>query len=87
MKNGLKIDEATYVMSSLYTAEVIRSKSRKKQVGTGDRSERIRTYNYSQNRITDHRINVSIYNLEDIINEGNLMTQKLEPTEDNFLTP
>lgn len=44
---------------------------RKMQVGTGDRSERIRTYNYPQGRLTDHRINLTIYRLEDILN-GNL---------------
>ena len=44
---------------------------RKKQVGTGDRSERIRTYNFPQNRVTDHRINVNFHNLEDIL-DGNL---------------
>jgi len=44
---------------------------RKMQVGTGDRSERIRTYNYPQGRLTDHRIGLTIYRLEDMLN-GNL---------------
>lgn len=41
---------------------------RKAQVGTGDRSERIRTYNYPQGRVTDHRINLTLYHLEAILN-------------------
>ncbi len=44
---------------------------RKSQVGAGDRSEKIRTYNYPQGRITDHRIGLSIYQMEDFLN-GNL---------------
>ena len=48
-----------------------RAKERKSQVGTGDRSERIRTYNFPQNRVTDHRINLTLYKLEQVI-EGNL---------------
>ncbi|MBU1291256.1 peptide chain release factor 1 [bacterium] len=44
---------------------------RKSQVGTGDRSERIRTYNFPQNRITDHRIGLNLHNLEGVL-EGNL---------------
>lgn len=42
--------------------------SRRAQVGTGDRSERIRTYNYHQSRVSDHRINLTIYKLEDVLN-------------------
>ena len=44
------------------------SANRKEQVGTGDRSERIRTYNFPQGRMTDHRINLTLYKLDDIIN-------------------
>ena len=44
--------------------------TRKEQVGTGDRSGRIRTYNYPQGRITDHRINLTLYRLDAIMNDG-----------------
>lgn len=44
------------------------SAERKSQVGSGDRSERIRTYNYPQGRLTDHRIGLTLYRLEDILN-------------------
>ena len=47
------------------------SSERKSQIGTGDRSEKIRTYNYSQNRVTDHRIGLSLYNLQEVM-EGKL---------------
>ena len=50
---------------------------RKSQVGTGDRSERIRTYNYAQGRVTDHRINLTLYKLDDIL-EGH-MDPVIEP--------
>jgi peptide chain release factor 1 len=43
---------------------------RKAQVGTGDRSGKIRTYNYPQNRVTDHRINLTLYKLDDVMNNG-----------------
>ena len=47
------------------------AEERKSQVGTGDRSERIRTYNFPQGRVTDHRIGLTIYQLNDFL-DGNL---------------
>lgn len=51
---------------------------RKEQVGSGDRSARIRTYNYPQNRMSDHRINLTLYRLEEIM-QGGLMDDIIEP--------
>jgi peptide chain release factor 1 len=48
-----------------------RSQTRKNQIGSGDRSERIRTYNFPQNRLTDHRVNLTLYKL-DLIMQGDL---------------
>jgi peptide chain release factor 1 len=53
------------------------SSMRKLQVGSGDRSERIRTYNYPQGRLTDHRINLTLYKLDDIMQGG--LEQVIEP--------
>ncbi len=63
--------------SRLYEAEreklaAERAASRKGQVGSGDRSERIRTYNFPQGRVTDHRINVTLYKIEDVMNGSQL---------------
>jgi peptide chain release factor 1 len=44
------------------------SEQRRSQVGTGERSERIRTYNFPQSRITDHRIGLTLYRLEEVLN-------------------
>ena len=47
------------------------AENRKLQVGSGDRSQRIRTYNFPQGRVTDHRITLTLYKLEELLN-GNL---------------
>ena len=70
------------------------AQTRKNQVGTGDRSERIRTYNYPQGRLTDHRINYTVYNLDaflngdldDLIENLTIANQEalLEQNKDNF---
>jgi peptide chain release factor 1 len=51
---------------------------RKEQVGSGDRSGRIRTYNYPQGRISDHRINLTLYRLDNIMNDG-LLEEVIDP--------
>jgi peptide chain release factor 1 len=53
------------------------AETRKSLVGSGDRSERIRTYNFPQGRVTDHRINLTLYKLDEVIS-GNL-EQIIEP--------
>jgi peptide chain release factor 1 len=64
------------LMARLYEMEIEKQRSeqeesRRSQIGGGDRSEKIRTYNYPQNRVTDHRVNISSYNLETVI-DGDL---------------
>ena len=60
------------------------SEERRKQVGTGDRSERIRTYNFPQGRVTDHRVGLTLYKLEDVL-AGNL-DGLLDPIAAHFQT-
>jgi peptide chain release factor 1 len=54
------------------------AETRRSLVGTGDRSERIRTYNYSQGRVTDHRINLTLYKLDEIM-EGGSLNEIIQP--------
>ena len=61
-----------YLRAKLYDAQKEKidanySEKRKLQVGSGDRSERIRTYNYPQGRVTDHRINLTLYKLDEVV--------------------
>ncbi|MET0336335.1 MAG: peptide chain release factor 1 [Caulobacter sp.] len=58
--------------------DTARSDARKSQVGSGDRSERIRTYNFPQGRVTDHRINLTLYNLARVI-EGDALDDVIKP--------
>ena len=54
-----------------------RSKDRKNKIGTGDRSERIRTYNFPQGRVTDHRINLTLHKLEEFM-EGEIFDEMID---------
>jgi peptide chain release factor 1 len=64
---ALKVLRARLYDAERARADAERAATRKSMVGTGDRSERIRTYNFPQSRMTDHRINLTLYNLDEII--------------------
>ena len=66
-KKALKILKSRLYDMMLEEQQKELSAQKRSQVGTGDRSERIRTYNYPQGRVTDHRINMTIYQLEDFL--------------------
>jgi peptide chain release factor 1 len=68
---ALEVLRARLLDRMLAEQEAARSRDRRAMVGTGDRSAKIRTYNFPQSRITDHRINLSVHNLTDVLN-GNL---------------
>ena len=61
-----------------------RRDSRNAQIGSGNRSEKIRTYNYPQNRVTDHRINLTLYELEPVM-AGEGLLHVIEPLQEHYL--
>ncbi|MGZ6253625.1 MAG: peptide chain release factor 1 [Candidatus Binataceae bacterium] len=75
---ALKILRARLYERKRQELEQARAAQRKGQVGTGDRSERIRTYNFPQGRVTDHRIGVTLYKIEKVMN-GEALDEIIEP--------
>jgi peptide chain release factor 1 len=65
---ALRVLKARLLDQAQQKADAEVTEARRSQVGTGDRSERIRTYNFPQGRVTDHRINLTLYKLENILN-------------------
>jgi peptide chain release factor 1 len=65
---GMEVLRARLLDRMIAEQEAARSHERRTMVGTGDRSAKIRTYNYPQSRVTDHRINLSVHNLSDVMN-------------------
>ena len=74
---GMKILRSRIYELERSRIEDQRSKDRKTKIGTGDRSERIRTYNFPQGRVTDHRINLTIHKLEEFL-EGEVFDEMIE---------
>ena len=65
---ALRVLKARLLDQAQQKADAELTEERRSQVGTGDRSERIRTYNFPQGRVTDHRINLTLYKLDNILN-------------------
>ena len=68
---GMKVLRSRLLDQMIAEQEAVRARERKTQVGTGDRSAKIRTYNFPQNRVTDHRIGLTLHSLVDVL-AGNL---------------
>ena len=67
-ERGMEVLRARLLDRMIAEQEAARARDRRAMVGTGDRSAKIRTYNFPQSRVTDHRINLSIHNLADVMN-------------------
>ena len=76
-EKGLKILRSRIYELERQKRDEERSKDRKSKIGTGDRSERIRTYNFPQGRVTDHRINLTLHKLEEFM-EGEVFEEMIE---------
>jgi len=76
-EKGLKILKSRIYDYERQKIDQERSKDRKSKIGTGDRSERIRTYNFPQGRVTDHRINLTLHKLEEFM-EGEIFDEMIE---------
>ena len=76
-EKGLKILRSRIYDYERQKVDQERSKDRKSKIGTGDRSERIRTYNFPQGRVTDHRINLTLHKLEEFM-EGEIFDEMAE---------
>ena len=74
---GMKILRSRLYELERSRIEDERSKDRKSKIGSGDRSERIRTYNFPQGRVTDHRINLTLHKLEEFL-EGEIFDEMIE---------
>ncbi|HXC63229.1 MAG TPA: peptide chain release factor-like protein, partial [bacterium] len=70
-EKAMKVLASRVLAQQREQAEIEAAATRKSQVGTGDRSEKIRTYNYPQNRVTDHRVGLSVHNLASVV-DGDL---------------
>lgn len=69
---AMKILRSRVYEAERHKRDMERAESRKGQVGSGDRSERIRTYNFPQGRVSDHRVNLTLYKIEDVVRNGQL---------------
>jgi len=76
-EKGLKILRSRIYELERQKRDEVRSKDRKSKIGTGDRSERIRTYNFPQGRVTDHRINLTLNKLEEFM-QGEIFDEMVE---------
>ena len=76
-EKGMKILKSRIYDHERQKIDQKRSEARKSKIGTGDRSERIRTYNFPQGRVTDHRINLTLHKLEEFM-EGEIFDEMIE---------